>query len=116
MEMEMGHRLTSPLAGIRYQAKAAVDYSCFTGKLRRDGEEPAEHRRMRVGQVRGRDDVLARHEQQVCRSLWVEVGDRDDQVVVVQELRRDLARDDAAEDAVDVGHGFILGEGLSHPQ
>ena len=84
---------------------------------RRRGPRPGRaSRRPRTGaraaapssSVRSAADAMCAHRQDedVGRRLRVDVADRDHEVVLVELRRRDLARDDAAEQAV-IGHGRL---------
>jgi len=50
-------------------------------------------------------DVFARDDQRVQRGLWVDVGDGDELIVLMQNFARDLTRDDFAEQTVV--HGVL---------
>lgn len=60
-------------------------------------EMPAERRVVEIGERR---DVRAGHDEHMQRRLRVDVSERDGAVVLMDDLRGDLARDDAADHAI----------------
>ena len=68
-----------------------------------DGEQAAEERAIRLGQLRRRRDVAPRDQQDVRRSARRDVAERDDQVVLVHEVGRDRTGSDPAEEAASTG-------------
>ena len=64
------------------------------------------------GPLPGRHYLPSRHDEDVSRSLRVDVVERDDVVVLVNDRRLDLAVHDAAEQTV--GHGARHFRGNTH--
>ena len=60
----------------------------------------AEHEGVLVRRVDQRGDVATRDDEQMDRRLRVDVLERDNRVVLLHDVARTLARDDAAEQAV----------------
>src|SRR5690606_15401456 len=99
MDVEMIHLLPADPSRIDDRAEAVVQ-SLFTRELRRDGHDLAHHRRMfGLHLEHGRDVAFGNHEEMHRRGR-VDVVESHDVVVLVEFLRRDLARDDLAENAV----------------
>ena len=101
--MQMGHALAGARAGVGHEPKARLGDTGVACQLRRDGEQAAERRRLGVGQCGGRDDVLARDQQQMSRRLGRDVAKREDEIVLVEDVGRNLATGDLAEEAGSVG-------------
>ena len=70
----------------------------FAAKLRCDGKELCD----KVGRSETREfrdirEVFARHHEQVFGSLWIDVGDDDDVVILMHDFRGNLSRGNFAE-------------------
>ena len=72
------------------------------GDRRRAPDHLADDRVVARRQIVQRRDVSLRYDEHVRRSLRVDVVEREHAIVLVDDRRRDLARDDLAEEAV--GH------------
>ena len=96
------------IADVRHEPVAGIGHALGSRQVRRDREQPPEQRPVRLAQVGRRGDVRPRDQQDVGRRLGLDVADRDDQVVVVDPRGRQLAVDDAAEQArLAIGHGRL---------
>ena len=92
--MQVRHGLAGIRAVVEHEAKTIL----LEAKLLRDRggfeHQMAEHLvilRRRFGDAR---DGFLRNQQNVRRRLWVDVAKGDDEVVFINDLRRDFARDD----------------------
>lgn len=98
--MKMRHAHTRVGPGVGDEAEAALAVAVLLCDARGDTDDVAEERLVvRVGDGR---NVRPRDHQDVERRLRVRVVEGHDAVVLVEKARRNLARDDPAEDAV--GH------------
>ena len=89
-------------ADVGHDAVAAVGEAFGARDRRGHREDVADEVRVRVGQLRGRWDVVAGHDQDVRRRAGRDVADREDRVVTVDLRRGDLAGNDPAEEAARV--------------
>src|SRR5678815_2196588 len=91
----------------------AIPGKAFAPCISGGGEhEPADDVPMRRLEVVERGDRRFRHEQDVHRRLWRDVAKGDDIVVLMDDVGRDFAADDPAEDGV-VLHGASVHCGIS---
>ncbi len=98
--MKVPDRLAGAIAVVDHDSEV-LSVARLGGDPTADAEQVPGERR--IVQFRERRHVAARHDEHVERRLRIQVGERDGLLVLIHELRRDLARDDAAEDAV--AHG-----------
>jgi hypothetical protein len=101
MEVEVEDRLAGALAVVGDEPE--VGETAFRRARRRALGERAQEPRVRRPDVRELLDVPAGDDEDVSRRLRGDVLEREDRLVLIDLLRRDLAGDDPAEDAV--GHG-----------
>ena len=98
--MQVEHRLSRLAIAIEDRAISALAESLVGRQLSGASQHPADQRVIvRTQIVRGRD-VLPRDDQQMHRRLRIDVAERDEIVVFVHNRCRNLAGDDAAEQAV----------------
>ena len=98
MEMNVEHRLSGFAVGVEDGPKAAGRDATL---LRDRCRSPHQFSRELVivgRQVVQRRDVALRHDENVRRSLRVDVVERDDAIILIDNRRRDLSIDDAAEE------------------
>src|SRR6185295_14775369 len=94
----------------------AIRRARFASKAPRHGEHLAECGLVGGLRVVERRDVRLRHEQDMHRRLRPDVVERDHLVVLVHLLRRDLAADDLAKNAIWIAHRFFLAAFSSMPE
>src|SRR6185436_6015327 len=100
VEMEVLHFLPPVLPGVHDQAPPLLELLAAR-EIRRDAHEPP--REPLVDRLGEGPDMGFRHDEEMRRRLRADVADRDREVVLVERLRRDLAPDDLAEDALHGG-------------
>ena len=98
--MKVFDRLPRGLTAIHDQAEALGIASVGGDAPGRLQQVTAERDLVQIGQIR---DVRARHDQSVQGRLWVEIAEANGVIVSVDDLCRDVACDDPAEQAI--GHG-----------
>ena len=103
--MEMVDALPGGRARVGNQPEAALGDAGFTGELGGDGEQATEHLGVGLCKVGRRVHVAPGNQQKVSRRLRVDVVESKNEVVIVDDVCRDLATDEAAKQAVLVGHG-----------
>lgn len=101
--MEVADRLTPVAADIGDDPVAALSDPLGCGKPLGHVQESRPQDIVRWSQIRRRSDVLTRDDQEVRRSLRVDVAEGDNQVVLVDEAGWDVPAGDGAEETV--GHG-----------
>ena len=80
--------------------KTIATFETFRGSdFRRDHDTSANDRLILVAQIRQRDDLLFWNHEKMNRSSWIDIAERHAQFIVVQHIRRNLARNDLGEDA-----------------
>ena len=98
--MEMPNALLSIRTGVHYHPVTAVGQPLLLGNtgdhVKKASECLCRHTR---GRVQSRD-VFSRHDQHVAGSLRLDVTKCDRVGILVDDIRRQLARDDAAKKAV----------------
>jgi hypothetical protein len=99
MEMEVVDGLPAVTPHVGDDPIAAFGDPLCAGELRNILEDSGEEIAVARSQIVGGGDVSPRQQKDVCRRLRVDVTDGDDQVVLVDPRRGQLARDDAAEEA-----------------
>src|SRR5215203_1240802 len=99
MKMEVVDRLATPPADIEDQPIAVVRDAMFPSEVRGDAKQSPEQRRVAFAELCRRLDVPPRHEEDVRRGSWRDVADRDEEVVLMDPIRGDLAGHDPAEQA-----------------
>src|ERR1051325_4263160 len=106
MEVDVEHRLPGGLAVVGDDAVAIRLEVEVAGDLGDAVKGHADDRSLALVERVERGDVPARDDQAVRRRLRVDVVESDGDVVLELLLRRDLAGDDAAEEATVIsGHG-----------
>src|SRR5947209_1604493 len=100
VHVDVQHALPGQRAVVDHETESLVESFAF-GDLIRCLEEVDEPRRiaLRVELVDARN-VRARNDLHVRRRLWIDVSKRDDALVFVDDVRRDVSGNDLAEDAV----------------
>ena len=111
MQMQMVDGLSAIGAGIDDEPIAVLQLFP-SGNLRGCGDEMPQHGGVFGDGLFGGGQVLLRNDQQMVRSLWVEVGKGKDKIVLVDAFDGNGAGSDLAKDAVGgrlrgclVGHG-----------
>lgn len=99
--MEVGHGLSAVSAVVDYQPIAAFLQSHFFGDFSSFEQEMPEQLLVATCRFRNARNGLLWHDEDVSRSLGRNVAKGQDKVVLVHNLRRDLARDDLFKQ----GHG-----------
>src|SRR3990170_3738371 len=99
VEMEVEDALARLGSDVRHHPVAAAETGLVRDALD-DAEEPDQQAGVGIGQGMGIGDVAARDDEHVRRRLRVDVAEGDDLVILVDPVGRDLARHDAAEEAV----------------
>lgn len=97
----MPDRLAGAVAVVHHQSEV-LSVTPVLRDTPHDADEVCGERR--ILEVREIGDVGARHDENVERRRGIDVVERDRPVVLVDETRRDLARNDPAHDAVGHGH------------
>jgi hypothetical protein len=92
--MKVVDTLAGGRAGVGHQPEAPIGYPALAGELGRDREESPEHLGVLLGQVSRGVDVLARDNKDVSWGLGVDVAERHDQVILMNEVGRHLTDDD----------------------
>ena len=100
MHVKVFDGLPRGLTAIHNQAKALGISGVGGDAPSRLQKVTAERDLVQIGQIR---DVRPRHDQSVQWRLWVEIAEANGVIVSVDDLCRDVARDDPAEQTV--GHG-----------
>jgi len=96
----MVHRLAAVISGVDDRPVAGLGDALTARDLGRQEERLTEEIPcLRLGRVEGRD-VLPRDDQDVERSLWADVPEREQALPLVNERGRDRARRDSAEETV----------------
>jgi hypothetical protein len=98
--MQVEHRLSRLAIAIEHRAISALAESLAGRQLSGSSQHPADQRVIVRTEIVGGRDVLPRDDEQVHRRLWIDVAERDEIVVFVNNRCRNLAGDDAAEQAV----------------
>ena len=101
--MDVEHRLAGLPVAVEDRAVAALVIPVLARQQRGPADQRSDESILGGGEVVGRLDVLSRNEERVQGRLLVDVLDADDLVVFIQDLRRKLAGDDAAEQAIRQG-------------
>ena len=99
MQVQMIHRLPSIIARVYNDPVTAVQllHAC---DLYRRGHQLAHQRTIFRLHLRGRDNVLLRNDQQMLRSLRIDIGKADADFVFIHTVRGNRARDDLAKKAI----------------
>ena len=97
--MQVIHGLAAPAPDVGDEPIAAVRDPLRARDLGGDGEEAAEERTIRLGQLGRGCEMSSRDQQDVRRRPWRDVAKGDDEVVVVDAIGRDRAGSDATEQA-----------------
>ena len=100
VHVQMFDRLTRGLTAVHDQAKALGVSGVGGHAPSRLQKVTAERNFVQVGQIR---DVRPRHDQSMQRCLRVQIAEANGVIVSVDDLCRDVACDDPAEQAI--GHG-----------
>lgn len=102
--MQVIDALSRRRPGVRDQPKTALGYSLGPCHARGHFEEAAQQLGVVGMQLGGRPYVLARYQQDVRRRLGRHVAETDDELVLLDDVRRYLAPGYAAEQAVSGRH------------
>ena len=104
MQVDVEHRLAGFAVAVEDRPVATLRVAVFPGQHGGRSEHRAHQRVIGRRQVIDGGNVPPRHDEQVQRRLRIDVLNRDQIVVLVDDGAFDLARDDLAEEAV--AHGF----------
>lgn len=95
--MQMKDTLPGISAGVDHDAKTAVGDTLLARQPCRDLKELADQRAVRFGDVRDADQMLARNDQNMHRRLGRNVFERDDGIILINQIGLNFAVNDAAE-------------------
>lgn len=102
VEMEMEYRLPRLGAIIRQHPVATVGDALLLGNRDRQPQQIGDHRLVACPEIAQRREMTARHDQDVCRSLRLEIAKGDAMFALGDELGAQLAPDDLAENAIGI--------------
>jgi hypothetical protein len=102
VQMEVVHCHSRGRPHVEGEPVTALSDAFFLGYLGRCRKHARDERAMLASNVAGVGDMFLREDYEVDRRARVDVQDHDDEVILVQPVRRDLALDYLAENAV--GH------------
>ena len=91
MQMDVEDRLTRFAIGVEHRPVAAIGVAVFFGDLRGGAMHGPNEAVVARRQIVQRGDVPARDDQHMQRRLRVDVLDRDQLIVLMNELSRNLA-------------------------
>ena len=109
--MQVEDALAGAGARVRHQPEAALGQPGLARKPRRSLEQSAEHWPVVGGEVLGGFDVLARDQQDVRRRLGADVAKGEDEIILVDDVGRDLTAGNPAEKAVGLDHAWDGSDG-----
>jgi len=101
--MQVEHGLARLAIAVEDRSISALAESLVGRQLSGASQHPADQRVIVPTEIVGGRDVLSGNDEQVHRRLRIDVAERDEIVVFVHNRRRNLAGDDAAEQAVHPG-------------
>jgi hypothetical protein len=99
MQMQMIHRLPAIRARVDDDPVTAVQL-LPTRNLYSRSHQVAHQRSISRHRLRSRSDVLLRNDQQMLRSLRIDIGKGDAEFILIHTIRWNGAGDDLAEEAV----------------
>jgi len=105
MHVQVVDLLTPVFLAVHDETVPSVRYPLGFGHLRRNRHHSPEGGLVRLLDISGRGDQAVRHYQKVRGSLGINISERGHQIVLVQNIRRDLAPDDLQKQTV-LRHGF----------
>ena len=92
--MKVGHRLSAIAAIVDHQPIAVLLQAQLRGDFGGLQQKMPEQRLVSRASLRDAGNGLFRHDERVNRRLRIDVAERQHDVVLVNNLRRNLARDD----------------------
>lgn len=100
MEMKMKHALASILTGVDNDAVARAGNPLQFRDLIADQQQAPEQSYIRVLQFGDRGYMFPGNDERVRRGLGIDIVERDDHVVLIDERRRNGPRDDFTKETV----------------
>ena len=112
MQMDVEDRLTCFAIRVEHRPVAAIGVAVFPGDLRSRAMHGPNEAVVVRRQIVQRGDVSSRDDQHMQRRLRVDVFDRDQLIVLMHELSRNLAADDLAEETVGLSRSITAVRGM----
>src|SRR5690606_9249328 len=107
VQVDLEHGLAAVLVAVHDDAVTVFGEALLLRVARRGGGQPADHDRIVLADIVERGEVGLRHEQHVHRRLRRDVTERDQVLVLVDDVGRDLAADDPVEDGLAHVASFV---------
>ena len=98
--VQVGHQLSRVRPAVDGQTVAAFKNALLLGQLIGYPDHLADQRRVRVGHIRQRPNVLYRDDEYVNRCQWIDIGESEYFLIAVKNPGRYLPARNLAEDAV----------------